>query len=135
MPSSRLQSWFRDPFDTGRSWPGLFDWDSAWDSFLPKNGLAADLFEDDHAYHVRMELPGVKKKDVRVELENAVLTVSCQHSSGQSDDAERREAYHRSVSLPDGIVAEDVSAKMEDGILQITMPKAESTKPRKIDIS
>ena len=130
-----LLSWFRDPFLSGRRWP-LGDWDSVFeDMFSGVARLGADLFEDNEAYYVRMELPGVKKKDVNVELENAVLTVSGERHVKGADGEESTETFSRSVSIPDGVVAEKITAKLEDGILTITLPKQESSKPRTIKVA
>ena len=113
LPTNRLESWFRRPFFGGRDWMGLFDWDSLGDNFLPDTRLGADFYEDGEAYHVRMELPGISKKDLRVELENAVLTVSYDHHAREEESDEVMgsfiQSFTRSVSVPDGIAPEEVS--------------------------
>jgi HSP20 family protein len=134
LPSNRLASWFRRPFLGERDWLGLFDWDSLGDNFLPDTRLGADFFEDADAYRVRMELPGIKKKDLQVELENAVLTVSCEQHAGDDESGEVTRTFMRSVSIPDGIVADKVSAELKDGILTVTVPKAEASKPKRISV-
>ena len=135
LPSARLGNWFRRPFWEGTAFPSLFDWDELWEDFAPGRRLAADLYEDEDAYHARFELPGVKKKQLKVELENAVLTVSFEHRTGGGEGGEESvQSYSRSLSVPDGVVAEKVNATLKDGILTVTMPKAEARKPRKIDI-
>ena len=134
LPANRLESWFRRPFFGHRDWLGLFDWDSFGDNFLPSTRLGANFYEDSEAYHIRMELPGVAKKDLRVDLENAVLTVSCEQRDEDEQSGKVTRTFSRSVSIPDGIVAEQISAALKDGILTITVPKAEATKPRKIEI-
>ncbi|HAV12066.1 MAG TPA: hypothetical protein DCX06_01035 [Opitutae bacterium] len=90
---------------------------------------AADLYEDEHNYYARLELPGVKKADIDLELENAVLTIS----SSQADGAQQC-AFQRSLSIPDGVALEKVNARHEDGILTVTMPKEEARKPRQIKV-
>lgn len=134
LPSNRLSNWFRRPFFGDRDWLGLLDWDSLGDNFLPDMRIGADFFEDADAYHVRMEMPGVKKNDLTVELENAVLTVSYEEHTKDDDTGESRRSFHRSVSIPDGIVADKVGAELKDGILTVTVPKAEATKPKQIAV-
>ncbi len=134
LPSRGFESLFRRPLWEGRNFPSLFDWDSLWADYLPAERLPADLYEDEEAYYARLEVPGVKKKDVKVELENAVLTVSFERRSGEGEETESVETMSRSLSVPDGIKGDKVSAKLKDGILTITMPKPEASKPRKIDI-
>ena len=130
-----LLNWFRDPFSSGRRWP-IGDWDSVFeDMFTPAGRLGADLFEDNDAYYVRMELPGVKKEDTEVELENAVLTVSGKRHTKGADGGESTEEFSRSVSIPDGVAGDKITAKLEDGILTITLPKQESSKPRTIKVA
>lgn len=134
VPTSRLASWLRDPFFGTRGWPSLFDWDSLFEGGESGRRLAADLFEDEDAYHLRVELPGVKKDELRVELENAVLTVTCERRREGREGAEESERFARSVSLPDGVAADKLNARLEDGVLTVTMPKAEASKPRAIRI-
>lgn len=92
---------------------------------------AADLYEEGENYFVRMELPGVKKTDLRVELENAILTVSAEV---KGKTPETVSSVSRSVSVPEGVDAEKVSARYEDGILTVTLPKHERHRPRAISI-
>lgn len=134
LPTNRLSSWFRRPFFGDSDWLGMFDWDSLGDEFLPDTRIGADFFEDADAYRVRMEMPGVKKSDLTVELENAVLTVSYEEHTKDKESGESRRSFRRSVSIPDGVVADKVSAELQDGILTITVPKAESTKPKRITV-
>ncbi len=94
---------------------------------------AVDLYEDDNAFYARFEIPGVKKADLRVELENNVLTVSAQ-TSEKKDKTEQSFSFSRSISVPDGIDADKVKARHEDGILTVTLPKAEARKPKAIEV-
>ncbi|MDP4612049.1 MAG: Hsp20/alpha crystallin family protein [Opitutales bacterium] len=97
------------------------------------NQTAADLYEDAHNYYARLELPGVKKKEIDLELENSVLTISGA-TSEDTDEAKRRFSFQRSISVPDGVALDRVSASHEDGILTVTMPKVEVRKPRQITV-
>ncbi len=93
----------------------------------------ADLHEDTNNFYARFELPGVKKDQVKVELENAVLTVSV-NIGEKSENGSSAYATSRSISIPDGVDADKVKAKLEDGILTITLAKAESRKPKAIEV-
>ena len=95
--------------------------------------VAADLYEDTEAYHVRFELPGFRKEDIKVELENAVLSVSGVRPARGDDRPET--TFTRSLSVPDGINPDRIKAKLEDGLLTVTLPKAEHRKPKLIDIT
>lgn len=134
-PQSQATSAFNRLFDLGAPSVGRFG--SLLDDFLgaefDSHQPAVDLFEDEHNYYARFELPGVAKDKVDLELENAVLTVHSQETS-ESDEKLSRSRFERSISVPDGVDLEKVAAKMQDGILTVTLPKAEARKPRQISV-
>jgi HSP20 family protein len=99
------------------------------------------VFEDEHGYIFKAELPEVKKDDVDVQIENGVLVLSGErkaeneHSIHKYHRLERAYgAFSRSFELPDDADANQVSAMFKDGILTITVAKSEHAKPRKIDV-
>lgn len=94
--------------------------------------VAADLYEDDGAVYARFELPGFKKDELNVQLENSVLTVSVERK-GKKDDDESL-SFERSVTLPEGVESDKVAAKYEDGVLTVTLPKTPERKPKLIEI-
>lgn len=134
-PQSQASGAFNRLFDLGAPAMGRFG--SILDDFLGAEAghdqPAVDLYEDEHNFFARFELPGVSKDQVDLELENSVLTI---HSQGtdQADEKLSRSRFERSISVPDGVDLEKVSAAMKDGILTVTMPKAEARKPRQIDV-
>ncbi|MGV3661659.1 MAG: Hsp20/alpha crystallin family protein, partial [Prosthecobacter sp.] len=75
--------------------------------------------------------PGVKKEDVKIELNNGLLTVSAEKREKNGEN-ESSFSLSRSVSVPDGVNVDTISAKLENGILNVTLPKAEHRKPRSI---
>jgi HSP20 family protein len=103
-----------------------------------------DVREDaDHIY-VEAELPGFKKEDVNITLENNTLTISAEreekqeqgNGNGQMLLHERRYTrFQRSFTLPPTVDEQSVNAKLQDGVLTITLNKREETKPRKISVS
>ncbi|MEU3949574.1 Hsp20/alpha crystallin family protein [Streptomyces sp. NPDC029526] len=100
----------------------------------------ADVTESDDAFHVEIELPGVKSKDVDVEASGQELVVT-----GEIKEKERKGVLRRStrrtgafeyrLRLPGEVDTEKISAQMSDGVLTITVPKAEVAKPRRVEIS
>ena len=76
----------------------------------------------------------MKKDDVKIELNNGLLTVSAEKREKNGDN-ESSFSLTRSVSVPDGVNADGIAAKLEDGILNVTLPKAENRKPRTIALS
>lgn len=134
-PQSPAASAFNRLFDIGGSsidrFGSIFD-----DFFSGAPGFdqpAADLYEDEHNYHARFELPGLKKDDIDLELENSVLTISSVENK-KTKEAEQHISFQRSISVPDGVDLDGVAASLEDGVLTVTMPKAEARKPRQIAV-
>jgi HSP20 family protein len=99
----------------------------------PANAPAADLYSSDEAYHVRVEVPGVRKEEVSVSLENSVLKIRATHEEGEGE-ARRVLNFDRSLAVPDDVDAEKIEAKLENGVLSITLTKQEAQKPKQIAI-
>jgi HSP20 family protein len=107
--------------------------------------FGVDIREDaDHIY-VEADMPGFKKDDVDITLENQTLTISAEKKQQYKDKGEqggewllneRRYArFLRSFTLPPTVDDQKVDAKLTDGVLTITLNKREETKPRKIQVS
>src|SRR4051794_38347792 len=102
---------------------------------------AMDLLETNEHFVLRADLPGMRREDVAIELEDSVLTVSGERKAEHED---RQEGYYRverafggfsrSLTLPKGIDPAAVTASFSDGVLEVRIPKPEETKPRKITI-
>jgi len=101
--------------------------------FTTKN-LAAEVDEDAENFYVRLEVPGVKKEAVKLDLNNRLLTVSVEKKEKRGE-TESSYTLTRSVSVPETVNAEAIGAKLEDGILTVTLPKAEERKPRAITVA
>jgi HSP20 family protein len=100
-----------------------------------------DVFQDKDHVFVTTELPGLKKEDIRITLHENVLTVAGerkQEREAQEGESYRSERFfgrfHRSVTLPVAVAPGNVSAQYKDGILTVTLAKAEEAKPRQIDV-
>jgi HSP20 family protein len=101
-----------------------------------------DVTEKEDAYVVAAELPGVKKEDIQVTVEDGVLTIGAEtkseHEEKEGNRVIRSERhygrYERSLRLGHDITAKDVKAAYKDGILTLTLPKAEQAKPKRIAV-
>jgi len=103
---------------------------------------AMDLVETEDHFVLRADLPGLAEGDVSIEVEDNVLTVSGER---KAEHETTKEGYHRverafgsfsrSLTLPDGVDADAVTASFDRGVLEIRIPKPEQPKPRKIAIS
>lgn len=97
-------------------------------------GLSTDLFEDKDHFFARFELPGVKKEAVKVELRERALSVSAERRD-KSGESETAYTLSRVIALPDLVQEDAISAKLEDGILTVTLPKHEQRKPKVISVN
>lgn len=101
-----------------------------------------DVSETDNEFIVRAEIPGVRKEDVSVTVENGVLTIIAESKSEpekkEGEHLIRRERrlgkYVRSLQLGVDIDESGVKASHKDGLLQVTLPKAEEVKPKRISV-
>jgi HSP20 family protein len=112
-------------------------------SGLPEGGLPAlDLYEDKDSWVVKVELPGLKKEDIAISLEDGALTVSGERKQNPKHDAAtvcRCERvlgrFERSIGLPGNVDAGKSKAAYTDGVLTVTLPKSEEAKPKQIPIN
>ena len=95
-----------------------------------------NVSETESDYLVMMDLPGVEKKDVKVNLRNGILTVSGERETSEKGDGNNRiwhetsyGTFSRSFELTSDIVEDKIKAKINNGVLNITIPKAEEVKP------
>jgi HSP20 family protein len=101
----------------------------------------ADITEDDKEYIIKAELPDVKKEDVKVTVENGVLTIAGER---RFEKEEKKKKYHRveraygsfvrSFALPDLAAADKVKAEFKDGMLTVHVPKSERAKAKQVDV-
>jgi HSP20 family protein len=119
-------------------WPDLGQSPTSTSAWAPN----VDIFESDDALVVKAELPGIDPKDVELNVENNVLTISGERKLEFED---KKENYHRveraygsfsrSFSLPRLIDETQIAADYKDGVLTVRVPKHEKAKPRQIKIS
>src|SRR5579859_6639830 len=102
---------------------------------------AMDLVETEHDFVLRADLPGMTEKDIKIEFQDSVLTISGER---KSEHEERREGYYRierssgafsrSLTLPEGVDPQLVRASFDRGVLEVHVPKPEARRPQKIEI-
>lgn len=100
-----------------------------------------DITEDDKEYLIKAELPEVKKDEVKVSVQNDVLTISGER---KYEKEEKNKKYHRveraygsfarSFTIPEDADAEQVSGEFKDGVLKVHLPKSEKAKPKSIEV-
>lgn len=145
MPSKKMSRW--DPF---RELVNLRDeMDRFFNTFFIRQlegteGFWApviDIEEDNEYFIVKAELPGIKKEDIKISVRGNLLSIT----GGRKQESEiKNKTFHRiersygkfmrKITLPSEVNADKVQAKYKNGILTITLPKPESTKPKEITV-
>jgi len=139
------------------TWPSLDRWSDLrddlnslfespfWSSFGRAGQLfsgwspALDLYQNNDNIIAVVELPGMHKEDIEISLHDGTLTIAGEHRSATPNgDVERSERYvgkfRRSITLPARVDANKVRATYRDGILTVTLPKADEAKPKQIQV-
>jgi len=127
-----LDSFFDMPF-----WSGFGRSGQLFTGWSP----ALDLYESGDHLVALVEVPGMRKEDIDISLQDGTLTICGERKqeSTNGETAQRTERYvgtfRRSITLPRRVDAGKVSATYENGILKVTLPKAEEAKPKQIQVS
>ena len=118
--------------------------------FVPGNGAttpgvwapAMDVWETDDEIVYAFDLPGIPKETVSIEFEHGVLTVSAERERSQEVSAERLHrferrygSFSRAIGLPKGVTEDQISARSNNGVLEVHVTKPELEKPHRIQIS
>jgi HSP20 family protein len=122
------QSGLQDGFDA------LFG--TALSGLAPARGgqIPVDLYEDKENVYVRAELPGVIRDAIIVEIVDGVLTIKASRPD-ITGNAEKAVSLSRRVAVSDDVQADKVAAAYENGLLTVTLPRKEETKPKKVNVS
>lgn len=127
-----FQRFFEEPFFAGPLW-------SRSRNFTP----ALNIEEKSNEYVIEAEIPGMRSEEVEIELNGNVLTIKGEKKEETKTESEERNMhlversygqFQRSLTLPDNVDVDNITAENENGILYIHVPKSEDTKPRRIDI-
>lgn len=101
-----------------------------------------DVYEDKDNLYVRAELPGMKREDIDLSMHEGSLSISGERKSEENfknSELYRAERFfgrfQRTVTLPTTVAVDKVKATYKDGILTVTLPKAEEAKPKQISVS
>jgi HSP20 family protein len=101
-----------------------------------------DLVEAEDHFVLKADLPGLSDEDVSIEVQDGTLTISGErraehesHERGWYRIERSFGSFSRSLTLPDGVDADAISARFENGVLEVSIPKPEERKPRRVEIS
>jgi HSP20 family protein len=133
----------------GLAWPGFGrlttlqdELDRLFDAPLRGWTPALEVHEDKEGYTVRTELPGMKREEIEVSIQDGTLVISGERKAEtvkEGTEVHRQERnfgkFTRVLTLPAAVAAEKVKASYKDGILTVVVPKAEEAKPKQITVS
>ena len=116
------------------TWPGFDFFNGNDQSWVP----AANLTETEQSFAVELSVPGFLKRDISVHVENKILTISGTHKIEKSKEKKnytrqefRSDSFTRSFELPDNVSEANISAKYNEGLLTIELPKSKATSSKK----
>lgn len=109
---------------------------------IEEGSLALDVSEDDQAVVVRASLPGFKRDEIEIEVEDGVLAIRATHGEEREEKSERyyrKErrfgSVSRRIALPTTVVEDQAKAELKDGVLVLRLPKSPAALPKKVKIS
>ncbi len=124
------------PSALGR-WPRLFSEQGVPVEWAP----AADISETDKEYLVKAELPGVKREDVKITLDDGLISITGERKQEKEEKDEKRHrverfygTFSRSFSLPENVDDKAIRAESKEGVLYVHIPKAKAEKPKSVQI-
>ncbi|MEX2578218.1 MAG: Hsp20/alpha crystallin family protein [Verrucomicrobiales bacterium] len=128
-PTSYLNNWdsfFADPF---RAFAPLLD-SNRTSAHRDRNGRV-EWYEDEDNFYARVELAGVKKEDLHLDAEEGLIRLAYERVEGagkKKGESMRTEKFEQVFRSPAGVETSKIEAKLSDGILELTLPKAEKQK-------
>ena len=103
--------------------------------------VALDVIEEKDQYVLKADLPGINKEDIKISLENGILTIEGERKSETEDKDKQVHRVERSygrfvrtLNVGTNVDAAKIQASYKDGVLQLTVPKTEAAKPKSVDI-
>lgn len=120
---------------------------SLWDDFFSKDAIgrrlelgtsmpAVNVSEENGQFLIDVAVPGMKKEDLKIDLDDNILTISCEKKEEKEEKEDKKvtkrefsySSFMRSFQLPENAKKENISAEYKDGILKLKVPKAEEAK-------
>jgi HSP20 family protein len=118
---------------------------TVWDDFFTTpsvSNLSADIWEEKEDIFVKMALPGIKKEDIKITINEDNISISGQSKKEEEEKEKDRKYYFRSMessfeqsfNLPTKVNPDSTEAEFKDGVLTVRLPKADEVKPREVEI-
>ncbi len=128
-----------DPFAVARRMRDIDDWNDMFEY----DETELDMYEEEDKVVVKLKAPGFDDKNVNITVEDNTVTItgSAETKEEEEDKAKKyykkeitQRSFTRTVSLPSKVLVDKANAEFKNGILQLTLPKAEESKPKKVEI-
>ncbi len=130
-----------DPFSLARAWSRL-PWPLEEDEEWAEAGEGLTVYETDDSLVVQANVPGVEEKEIDISLEGRTLTIKAEHKETEEKKEKKKIVYRQArqaryiytTTIPCPIKPDKAKAELKNGVLTITLPKAEEAKPKKIAV-
>jgi len=129
--------------DPTRFWTANL-WDDFMKDFVPVQTGEMEMYEDDDNVVVKLKAAGFEPEQIDISIEGKVLSITGKIEMEKEKEDNKRKYYYkemrnesftRSITLPTTVKSEEIKAEIKNGILKVTLPKAEEVKPKKISIN
>jgi len=129
--------------DPTRFWTANL-WDDFMKDFVPVQTGEMEMYEDDDNVVVKLKAAGFEPEQIDISIEGKVLSITGKIEMEKEEEDNKRKYYYkemrnesftRSITLPTTVKSEEIKAEIKNGILKVTLPKAEEVKPKKISIN
>jgi HSP20 family protein len=129
-------------FDTDHFFNDFWPWASIEDRRSYGEALKVNIVENEDNYTLTAEVPGMKEKDIDLEIKDGRMTLKGQVEESQEKEQDHyrmkefsRRSFERSFTIGDGIDQDNVSAKLDNGVLTVVLPKKEEAKPKTVKVA
>lgn len=134
-PANSLSNWIENFLSSELAEPRTRDAGHVW---MPR----VDIIEEKDSYRLHADIPGLSKEDIKIAVENGVLTISGERKAEKREKADGQYEYYersygsftRSFNLPDHVDPAGVAASYRNGVLELVLRKREEAKPRAIEV-
>jgi len=131
-----------DRFDTDRFFNDFWPWTSFEDRRIANDQVKVNVVENKDNFTLTAEVPGITEKDIDIEIKDGLMTLKGHFEESQEKEEEHyrmqeftRRSFERSFTIGDGVDQDNISAKLENGVLKLVLPKKEEAKPKTVKVA
>jgi HSP20 family protein len=131
-----------DRFDTDRFFNDFWPWTSFEDRRYSTDQVKVNVAENKDNFTLTAEVPGMTEKDIDIEIKDGLMTLRGHHEESQEKEDVHyrmkeftRKSFERSFTIGEGVDQDNISAKLENGVLKLVLPKKEEAKPKTIKVA